>query len=139
MKRNAKFRPASTSLDHALVVACSPSTTRSFRQYLDQFTGDQCVMKTCRSRSKRRIPFQTLLQSKVILLTNGWFGSIFQCSVLTLHACVRNFSHCIRNSSSLVSFSLYVWSGKNQQSGNVYLFSKPIRSDYTKSKLTSVS
>ena len=28
----------------------------------------QCMIKTCRSRSKHRIPFQTPLQSKLILL-----------------------------------------------------------------------
>ena len=47
------------------------STTRSFHQYLSQATGHHhCVIKACRSRSKCRIPFQTLLQSKLILLSS---------------------------------------------------------------------
>ena len=39
-------------------------------QYLGQATGNhQCVIKTCTSSLKRRIPFQTSLQSKLILLS----------------------------------------------------------------------
>ena len=43
-----------TCLDHTLVVALPPSTTRSFRRYLGQDAiNQQCVIKTCRSRPKR--------------------------------------------------------------------------------------
>ena len=61
MKLNVTFRPASTSLDCLWL---------DWQNNPSQAPGNhQCVIKTCRSRPKSHIQFQTLLQSKLILLS----------------------------------------------------------------------
>ena len=65
---NATFRSASTDLDHTLVVCdltqipaegsgCRWGAAGIPDHYLGQVTDNQCVIKICRSRSKRRIRF----------------------------------------------------------------------------------
>ena len=84
-----------TGIDHPLVVACGLTQIlaegsgcrwgggggelvfRSFRQYLGQATGHhQWVIKTCTSRLKRHIPFQTPIQSKLNLLSVFILGAL---------------------------------------------------------------